>query len=312
MRCPFCGSHLDNDAKYCNDCGTAVDSECKGKNINYRSYNDTRPNASSIPKAAPYTVRQNNTKENPFVDKNRQYASPPVSNLPSAAYAASNVNKRAVKTNTKKKSGCGVVAVIVAIIIFFFPAFVLLFDKISDSVETDSGNKNSYYEQEWGNNDENEYSFTDDIYGRFDGAYYLNDYANFAFEVPDGFEEQSLFSYDYDVDIISDLYFENEDGDYILTGYFEGDDAKEFLNEYINSAQDYLSDLQLDTEISDAKEKQVYNYEFITQSVSCDDGRIVDVYACPVNDYVFFIEINTYSNELNNRIADTFVNSYNN
>ena len=315
MRCPFCGSHLDNDAKYCNDCGTAVDSECKGKNVNYRSYTVGRPEQTVRPAEPAYKYRQAEKLSNPVskIQQNKP-AAPSVFNNPPEQNFPFNPQNRTVR----KKKGCGIAVIIIIILFSFFPVIGILLGEEEDN--SDYNDNNSYYEQEWEGEEENadkenadeEFFVTEKMRGRFDGSYYLNDWVNFALKVPEEFDESSWFSLTNDMDINADYYFKNEDGDFILTGFAKGDDPFVFLNEYINSVNENMTDTNLKTEISNLGEKQVYNNDFITQSVSRDDGRTVDVYACPVDGWIFFVEVNTSSADLNNQIVDTFVHSYGN
>lgn len=324
MRCPFCGSHLDNNAKYCNDCGTAVDSECAGKNINYRSYTDTRPNSAAAPKTPYHRVKENNyipktaVNPTPVTPSDTEKKNPFLGNVqktPAPNFTAGQFGQfKGTTAKNGKKSGCGIIVIIIMSIFAITSIIGAIFgEEENNNNDYDNDNNNYYYNQEWDNGQDDDSGNGNEIqYGRFDGSYYLNDWVNFALKVPEEFDESSWFSLTNDMDINADYYFKNEDGDFILTGFAKGDDPFVFLNEYINSVNENMTDTNLKTEISNLGEKQVYNNDFITQSVSREDGRIADVYVCPVDDWIFFVEVNTSSADLNNQIADTFVNSYSN
>ena len=320
MRCPFCGSHLDNNAKYCNDCGTAVDSECAGKNINYRSYTDTRPNSAAAPKTPYHRVKENNyipktaVNSTPVTPSDTEKKNPFLGNIPNSTppnFTPGQFGQfKGTIAKNGKKSGCGVAIIVIAALFFLFSIIGALSDEF-DSDSSVTPEPDLAFEQTESIIKEDGFA-AEKMSGRTDGKYYLNDYVNFAFEIPEGFSEQSVFTLDYDIGLIPDCCFMNEDGEYVLVGFVDRDDGFNFLNEYVNAVFENLSDSGLVTEISNLGEKQVYNNDFITQSVSREDGKAVDVYVCPVDDWIFFVEVNTSSADLNNQIADTFVNSYSN
>lgn len=305
MRCPFCGSSLEHGAKYCNECGTAVDSECKGKNINYRSYTDTKPNASvNIPNPVPKPT-VNPQRENPFVDKNAQYRKPPVSNLPSAAYSMSNVN-------TKKKSGCGTIAIIITVLIMISGVVSAIMSAVDETDDFDISFDNGYIEQY---NDEFEKDsdlITDEMLGRVDGKYYLNDYVNFAFVLPEGFEDVT------DSLNWTDMKMFASDDDSIFVMYDLSDDVDEFLDNYTASVYESLTDSELfdgsNAYVGETVKKQVGDRMFFGKTVYCGDiegeCQIHDVYATEVDGKIFFIDIFTSSPEINGQIINSFVNSY--
>ena len=305
MRCPFCGSHLDNGAKYCNDCGTAVDSECKGKNLNYRSYKDTTPNTSVNNPAPEHVPRPavNAPRPNPFADKKAQFRKPPVSNLPSTAYSMSNVN-------TKKKSGCGV-AVIMIIILFSIFSVVGVF--LGEEGENIFDDNTTYFYSEYDNEygDDNEGFVTDGMRGRFDGEYYLNDYVNIAFKIPDGFENIS----DSFSNTNLDLAFEKDD-EQILTGYEYDESAEDFLERYSELVSEELESYNdgKESTVTDTVKNQVGENTFYRKTVYCGDldGEcdVSDIYATEVDGFVFFVEIDSLSPEFNNQILNSFVEAH--
>ena len=318
MRCPFCGSSLESNAKYCNDCGTAVDSVCSGKNINYRSYIDTRPQASDAPKTPTYRVRENNaapkTAQTTSTEKKIPFGGN-VQNVPNVTPGQFGQFKG---NNAKpaKKNGCAIVFVIIFMVFASWGVIGSLIENFDFSSTFSTEPESEYnYEYDYDNNYSDLYvdddGFANDaIGGRTDGNYYLNDYVNFALAIPDGFNEQSAFGIDYALDIIPDCFFENDDGDYILVGFSEEINSLAFLTQYINEVYSSMNDSDLDCEISVPTDKQVGNNSFATQSVSRSDGRTVDIYVCHVDDLVFFVEINTSSAELNKTVSESFVNSY--
>lgn len=307
MRCPFCGSHLDDKAKYCNECGTAVDSECSGKNINYRSYTDTRP--SSTPqktKVHTGSVGPNKVRENPFVEKKPIGQMPPVSNLPSAAFARSQVN-------TKKKSGCGTALVVVIILSIIITVIIPIIGPVLFKNDFDFDDNTHEY------NENNNYSYESvepEVKGRIDGKYYLNDGVNLAFVIPEGFEESDG---DNGVHTFTEAEYYLESGkDYILTGTDFSDNAEEFLDYYSSdvyyemSRSDWTDDY--DSHFSDISDKKVGKTELkhITVTFEDKDGeqRISDIFAVEADDGVFFVEINTTDGKINEQVIDSFVNAY--
>jgi hypothetical protein len=305
MRCPFCGSHLDDKAKYCNECGTAVDSECSGKNINYRSYTDTRP--SSTPqktKVHTGSVNPNKVRENPFVEKKPIGQMPPVSNLPSAAFARSQVN-------TKKKSGCGTALVVVIILSIIITVIIPIIGPVLFKNDSDFDDNNSY--------NYDDYSYEEgetDFGGRIDGKYYLNDKVNLAFVIPEGFEESDG---DNGVHTFTEAEYYLESGkDYILTGTDYSDNAEEFLDFYSSdvyyemSKSDWTDDY--DSHFSDITDKKVGDTELkhITATFEDKDGeqRVSDTFAVVSDGRVFFVEINTTDGNINKQVIDSFVNAY--
>lgn len=321
MRCPFCKSHLDNNAKYCNECGTAVDSECSGKNINYRSYNDTRPNTNfDVPKVQPGRINPNKVRENPFADKNRQQQKPPVSVMPSTTYAMSNANtragnsyKRTSNVNAKKKNGCGIIVLIIIILFSIFSVIGAVLGEEENNNSDFNENNNGYYNQDEYYNDEEDSIITAQMHGRFDGSYYLNDWVNFAFKVPDEFENisGSLSSTDYDG------VFKSDDGS-IITGYELYENTEDFLSRFMSLAIDDIKDLDIydgsNLKTLETEKKEIGDKDFYGLTSYCGDldgeCRIVSIYATAVDDYVFFIKIYTASPETNKAVIDSFVEAH--
>jgi hypothetical protein len=305
MRCPFCGSSLEKDAKYCNDCGTAVDSECKGKNVNYRSYTVGRPEQ-TVNKTPSYTIRPNNA---PVRNTNRQrpaFQNPQTFNPNMASGQFGNPNVKPVK-----KNGCAIAILIVVGLLSLAGVLGAVFEDIDfDSEFSTEPDYEWNYEYDYGDYDSDEAYVTDEMNGYYDGSYYMNNWVNFAFRVPDDFNEASEFTFDYDTEAIPDVCLENEDGDYILTGYFKADNVFGFLNDYLEQVRESMSDSDYSAEISAPSSKQVGNNGFVSQSVTRSDGKTATLYVCSMDDWVFFVEINATSAELNKLISDSFVNAY--
>lgn len=315
MRCPFCGSNLEKNAKYCNDCGTAVDSECSGKNINYRSYTDTRPNANNIPKTPSYRIRENKPapnytdSQNPFRDKQAQFKKPPVSVLPSTTYSMSNVNTVRGNKAVKKKSGCGIAVVVIIILFTLFSVIgAFLGEEVDDIFDDDNY---SFYEQD-GEFYDSDYQddAVEPINGRFDGAYYLNDFVNIAFKVPDAFEDKTEVFEDSDLDCVL-----QDGGNMIVTGYEYESDPSSFIERFKTLVLEDIkkSDVYNGSNIntSTITEKEVGGNTFYGMTISCGDldgeCRIIDFYTTVVDDYAFYIKISSSSPELNKSIIDSFV-----
>ena len=306
MRCPFCGSHLDNDAKYCNDCGTAVDSECKGKNVNYRSYTVGRPEQTVRPAEPAYKYRQAEKLSNPEPKPQPNKPTPPVFNnsFPNQNFPFNPKNR-----TVKKKNGCGI-AILIVIIIFAVSSIIgAIFGEEADDI-FDANDNFSYYEQNEEQGD-NEGFVTDEMCGRFDGEYYLNDYVNIAFKVPDGFDNISDSFSNTDLD----LAFEKDD-EQILTGYEYDESAEDFLERYSELVSEELESYNdgAESTITDTVKKQVGENTFYGKTVYCGelDGEcdVSDIYATAVDGFVFFIEIDSLSPEFNKSIINSFVEAH--
>lgn len=310
MRCPFCGSHLENDAKYCNDCGTAVDSECKGKNVNYRSYTVGRPEQ-TVKNQPPLR----NTQFNKPLANNQR---PPV-NMPPQRPTVNNLpvqqgvpfNPRA--NTAKKKSGCGI-AVLIVVGFFAITSIIgaVLGEQGLDILEDEFDNTGYEQSEEINNNNNNWSEFSDEMRGRFDGRYYLNDWVNFAFRVPDGFSDLSG-------SVSRDEYFGffEKDEDRIITGVEYDDNVDDFLERYSSLVSDEIKESDAydgsEIQISDIKEKTVGDKTFYGFTASCGetDGecRIVDVYATVIDDFVFYVKISASSPETNKQVIESFDNA---
>jgi len=306
MRCPFCGSSLENNAKYCNDCGTAVDSECKGKNVNYRSYTVGRPEQPALKTPAKFRPEKNredyiNTTQVKPVRQNIPY----VNNVPAGQYGNYTPNLQGAKP-AFKKGGCAAVLIFVVLFFSFVITVGIIFGEDdqtgADEIRNDIVATSEYM-------DFDEVDFVDDVMkGRFDGTYYLNDWVNFAFKVPEGYvidEDYSDFSNEQ---LQAEMLFYGDDG-YFYTSFYEGMDASEFIENYRDNAIADETDEGLEVKKSQIREVAVGNTSFFTFNASTQDGdesEYVDVYATGVDGDIFYIVIDTSSPEINSQIINSF------
>ena len=104
MRCPFCNSNLESNARYCNECGTAVDTPSTSSRINYRTY-ETK---TSVP-----VVRKTPRVPHQTTPYGRPAYTRPVSNAP--ATQADNNRRQAP---AKKNNALSAIIFIVILLIF--------------------------------------------------------------------------------------------------------------------------------------------------------------------------------------------------
>ena len=198
MKCPFCGSTLEANAKYCNDCGTAVDSP-----ESHRTHNVYKGNPTYVPQQ----------KQSPFAQRK------PVSQVQEPQYRQRTNTPQSIsnapynKQTAKKKSGCGIVIFIIVMLFFAFGMInSILGDGWLNKVEDffnklDSGEEITLF-------DDSHKSFSWP-YGAVIDNYYENEDADLSFRFPDGFvqrdesfdERELVGSYSNEFEIVKDNIF---------------------------------------------------------------------------------------------------------
>jgi hypothetical protein len=192
MKCPFCGSNLESNAKYCNDCGTAVDSPDSHKAHNY--YRGNPPYTPSSPRRTPPVVQRRNVTNT----QEPQYRQPTITpqSISNAPY-----NRKPVKKN----SGCAIIILIIVLLFFAIGIISSIFgDEFFNKIENSISEFAENGEITIFDSDSDSFDIIDD--------YYENEDANLSFLIPDGFrnsgdgydERELIGTYRNELEVVND------------------------------------------------------------------------------------------------------------
>ena len=298
MKCPFCGSSLESNAKYCNDCGTALDSP-----ESHRAHNVYKGNPPYVPQQRQTPIAQRRVVQQPQEPQYRQQTNTPQS-ISNAPY-----NRKPVK----KKSGCGIVIFIIVILFFVFGMVNSIFgddwmNKVDDFFnKLDSGEEITFFDSD------NSFYMP---YGSVIGDSYENSFANLRFNYPPGFEESGdsfderelVGTYSNEFEIVKDNIFvqviltkEYEDPVYCLQRY--GTEMITAL--YDNHSFDEL-------ECDDSFEVKTVSFAgneatSITFGYSVGgEKHIITMVSIPVDDCTLIVNVNSPSSDINDTVLGQF------
>ncbi len=217
MRCPICGNNIDKDERFCNNCGTAVDSERNAKKSDYS------------------TVSYHKTDED-ITEYDAEYEQEEESLIPDSPHTV-----YLSKGGPSKKLPIILTVVIIITFIAVFSVGIIFGVRDANEKKADEYNSDSYSSTK----QDPYYLLKDYSAGEIEYGVYENYWLNFSLNLPESFKRRfDIYEYEYEYEerIIPDadigFYAQNDDGETVKIAFEKTEyDAKKYGDFYAENIQ---------------------------------------------------------------------------